>query len=189
MQLIKRVHVDEAHFIYSAGLRHYGQPAFRVAWGRLGEFLISLGKNVVVQALSGTQPQHIKTVIMKHLRFNEEKLCSIKLSSNRPTIIYATHQIVGELSNFRNLDFLIPDEYPDGLQLPKTIIFHDSVDEAAAAAFYNDRRLPKKLQNKGLVRHYHGAMSAEYLTAVYDDFSNPDGLCRILHATEGASTV
>ena len=37
-QLIKRLHVDEAHFIYSAGLYHYGLPAFRSAWGRLGEF-------------------------------------------------------------------------------------------------------------------------------------------------------
>ena len=28
VKLIKRVHVDEAHFIYSAGMEHYGLPAF-----------------------------------------------------------------------------------------------------------------------------------------------------------------
>jgi hypothetical protein len=32
-------------------------------------------------------------------------------------------------------------------------------------------------------------MSKDYLTLVYDDFQQPDGACRILHATEGASTV
>ncbi|KAH9162489.1 hypothetical protein EDB89DRAFT_1806902, partial [Lactarius sanguifluus] len=30
---IRRVHVDEAHFIYTAGLKHYGLPVFQSAWG------------------------------------------------------------------------------------------------------------------------------------------------------------
>ena len=37
--------------------------------------------------------------------------------------------------------------------------------------------------------HYYGGMSKEYLMQVYDDFSDPNGHCKILHATEGASTV
>ena len=32
-------------------------------------------------------------------------------------------------------------------------------------------------------------MSKDYLTEVYDDFKKADGVCRILHATEGASTA
>jgi hypothetical protein len=32
-------------------------------------------------------------------------------------------------------------------------------------------------------------MSKRYLTKVYDNFSQQDGTCKILHATEGASTV
>ncbi len=104
----------------------------------MGEFLIKLGKDVTVQVLSGTQPKHIKSTIMQHLLFDKENLCSIKLSSNQPNITYATHKIVGDLSNFRNVDFLIPNEYPDGFLLPKAVVFHDDVDEATAAAFYND---------------------------------------------------
>ncbi|KAF8256458.1 hypothetical protein EI94DRAFT_1646387, partial [Lactarius quietus] len=49
--------------------------------------------------------------------------------------------------------------------------------------------LPEYLQKKGLIMHYHGGMSKEYLTQVYEDFSNPNGHCRVLHTTEGASTV
>ena len=91
-QLIRRLHVDEAHFIYSAGLYHYGLPAFRSAWGRLGEFRIKLGKGITVHvAPSGTQPEHIKKSIFKCLLFDELNLCSVKLTSNRPNITYATH--------------------------------------------------------------------------------------------------
>ncbi|KAF8149568.1 hypothetical protein B0H34DRAFT_827446, partial [Crassisporium funariophilum] len=48
--------------------------------------------------------------------------------------------------------------------------------------------LPEHLRNQGIIKHYHGRMSKEYLTTTFDDFSNPNGRCRILHAIEGAST-
>lgn len=185
---LKRVHVDEAHFIYTAGLGLYGLPAFRPAWGRLGEFRIKLDKDLRVMALSGTQPPHIKKKIKESLLFKDETLFSIELSSNRPNIIYATHPIVNNLSDFRNLDFLVPDPYPSGFKFPKTLVFHDSTDEAAAAAVYNNRRLPEDQRNKGIIKHYHSGMSKRYLTEVYENFSQ-QGTCRILHATEGASTV
>ncbi|KAF8891501.1 hypothetical protein CPB84DRAFT_1683338 [Gymnopilus junonius] len=114
----------------STGLEHYDLPAFHPAWGRLGEFRIKLGKNVVVQALSGMQPEHIKKAIIKCLLFDKSKLYSIKLSSNRPNITYATHQIVNKLSDIQNLNFLIPTPYPTDFHLPKTLIFHDNSDEA-----------------------------------------------------------
>ena len=188
-KLIQRVHIDEAHFIYTAGLKHYGLDAFRSAWGRLGEFRIKLKTKVPVQALSGTQPPHIKAAIIKSLLFDDTTLCSIKLTSNRPNIVYATHPIVGDLSDLRNLDFLVPRHFPAGWSLPKTVVFHDSVERSAEAALYHTRRLPEALQKTGLIMHYHGGMSKEYLTMVYEDFSDPNGRCRILHATEGASTV
>ncbi|KAF8274042.1 P-loop containing nucleoside triphosphate hydrolase protein [Lactarius quietus] len=187
-KLIKRMHVDEAHFIYSAGLKHYDIPVFRPAWGRLGEFRIKTGRHVPVQALSGTQPPHIKAAIVKKLLFEESQLRAIKLTSNRPNITYASHPIVGNLSDFRNLDFLVPRPFPAGWTLPKTVVFHDNLKQAADAALYHTRRLPDDMQRKGLVMHYHGAMSKGYLTQVYEDFSDPNGHCRILHATEGAST-
>ena len=46
---------------------------------------------------------------------------------------YATHAIVGNLSDFQNLDFLIPDPYPDNFWLPKTLVFHDNINECTAA--------------------------------------------------------
>ncbi len=145
--------------------------------------------HVPVQALSGTQLPHIKSAIIKSLLFEESWLCSIKLMSNRPNIVYVTHPIVGDLSDFRNLDFLVPRPYPAGWILPKMVVFYDNIKQAAEAALYHTRRLPEDMQKRGLVMHYHGVMSKEYLTWVYEDFSNPNGHCRVLHATEGTSTV
>ncbi|KAN0135294.1 hypothetical protein V8E53_006859 [Lactarius tabidus] len=145
-----RQFANEAHFIYTAGLKHYDIPAFQPAW-----------------ALSGTQPPHIKAAIIKNLLFEESELCTIKLTSNRPNIVYATHPVVGKLLDFCNLDFLVPCPYPAGWILPKTV----------------------DMQKKGLIMHYHRSMSKEYLTQVYEDFSNLNGHCRVLHATEGTSMV
>jgi hypothetical protein len=103
--------------------------------------------------------------------------------------VYETHPIVGDLSYFCNLDFLIQDPYPVGLQFPKTLVFHDNVDECTAAATHVNNRLPKALRSRGIVKHYHGGISKEYLTQLYDEFSKLDSSCRIIHATEGASTV
>lgn len=188
-QKIKILHIDEAHFIHSAGMDHYGLPAFRPAWARLGELRIKLRKDLTVQALSGTQPPHIKKTIKKSLLFNEATLCLIELSSNRPNTAYATHAIVGELSDFRNLDFLVPIPCPEGYILPKTLVFHDSISGATGATRHTALRLPEHLRNSGAVKHYHSRMSKEYLTKTYDDFKESNSKCRILHATEGASTV
>jgi len=75
------------------------------------------------------------------------------------------------------------------MDIPKTLVFHDSKQDATDVARYTHARLPKLLQNRGIVKHYHSDMSAEYLKQAYEDFSNPDGRCRVLHATAGASTV
>ncbi|KAJ3512945.1 hypothetical protein NMY22_g15184 [Coprinellus aureogranulatus] len=132
VRLICAICIDEAHFIYTAGKDLYGIPAFRPPFGRLGGVRITIGRRVPVMALSGTQPPHIKQHIKKSLLMGDQRLRSIKLSSNRPNLIYATHPLIGSRSDFRNLDFVIPLGY-DGT-LERTIVFHDDSKEAAAAA-------------------------------------------------------
>ncbi|KAJ7735353.1 P-loop containing nucleoside triphosphate hydrolase protein [Mycena metata] len=184
-KLISRVHIDEVHFHSIAGLPRYGLPPFRPAWGALNELRLCLPKGTPVQALSGTLPPHIKAAVIEHLNFNPSTFLSLKLSTNRPNTIYATHRIVGSLSDFRNLDFLISVPYTPPL---KVAVYHDDTQQCGNAAIYLDKRLPPHLQNTGIVRHYHGSMSKEYLMRVWDDFSDPNGVCQILNTTEGAST-
>ncbi|KAJ7208369.1 P-loop containing nucleoside triphosphate hydrolase protein [Mycena pura] len=169
---IRRVHVDEAHHIHTAGLPLYGLPAFRPSWGALNELRIRLPKGTPIQALSATYPPHIKSAVVENLNFNRKNHLSMKLSSNRPNIIYATHRIVGSLSDFRHLDFLISTPFT---KLMKVVVFHDDTEQCADAAAYHDTLLPPELRNKGLVRHYHGGMSKDYLKQVFDDFSQESG--------------
>ncbi|KAG2110650.1 uncharacterized protein F5147DRAFT_651823 [Suillus discolor] len=74
------------------------------------------------------------------------------------------------------------------MMIPKTLVFHDNMQEAVDAAAYNDSCLPKQLQNQGIMKHYHSDMSAEYLQQTCDDFASVSGTCRIIHAMAGAST-
>ncbi|KAJ7703578.1 hypothetical protein B0H17DRAFT_912077, partial [Mycena rosella] len=136
---------------------------FRPAWGSLNELRLRLPKDTPFQALSGTLPPHIKSAVISHLNYNPKTYVSLKLSSNRPNTIYATHKVVGSLKDFRNLDFLVPT-------VLKIIVFHDDTQQCADAASYLNERLPSDLRASGLIRHYHGGMSKEYLTQVFDDF-------------------
>jgi superfamily II DNA helicase RecQ len=165
----------------------YGVPGFRPAWEGLGGVRVVLGKRVLVQALSGTLPLHIKEHVISNLLMDKKRMVSIELSSNRPNLVYATHPIIGQCTDFRNLDYLVPLSYDSPLQ--RTVIFHDDKKEATQAGMYLDRRLAKHQQKKGIIRHYHSGMSKQYLEDVFEDFSDPNGKCRVLHATSGASTV
>lgn len=190
-KLIKKVHVDEAHTIYTAGISLYGQPPFRPAWGSLGELRLLLPKNIPFQALSGTLPPHITLCVTEKLLFPSSYV-TISLTSNRPNITYATHPITGVLSNFRNLQFLVPDHGNrsfDPKTIPKTIVFHDNLREAANAASFLNNLFPESMRHLRVIKHYHSSMSTDYLESTFQDFASPDGTTRILCATSGASTV
>jgi len=119
---------------------------------------------------SSTQPSHIKKIIVDNLLLDEDTTHSIKLSSNRANIIYATHPIVGKLTDFRNLNFLIPQPFPKDCRVKKTIVFHDSINNAATAAGHHQQQLSDSPECKGLVKHYHSVMSKKFLTDTFDDF-------------------
>jgi hypothetical protein len=191
-KLVKRVHVDEVHTIYTAGTSLYGQAPFHSAWGKLGEFRLVLPKSMPEQALSGTFPPQIINCIREQLLFQSENDIAIHLTLNRPNITYAVHPVVGLLRDFRNLQFLVP-EHGGNLFDPnfilKTIVFHDNLQEAANAAKYLNSLFPEAMQNQQLAKHHHSVMSSGYLEQMFQDFAAPDGLMRILHATSGASTT
>ncbi|KAF8452791.1 P-loop containing nucleoside triphosphate hydrolase protein [Boletus edulis BED1] len=171
---ISRVHIDEAHNVYTAGLPHHGEDAFRPAYGKLGELRVFLPKGTPFQMLSATLPPHILSTIKEQLMISSDYL-EIRLSTNRPNITYATIPLVGGLRNFQNLNLLLLREFHPPMAIPKTLIFHDCKQDATDAAAYLNTRLPLNIWNH------------EYLQQTFEDFSSPNGTCRILHATAGAS--
>jgi superfamily II DNA helicase RecQ len=191
IKLVKYVHIDEAHTIYTAGTPLYGLPAFRKAWGSLGELWLVLAHDTPIQALSGTFPGHIICCVIDKLFFTSNYV-TINLTSNRPNITYTMHPISGSLGNFQNLQFLIPntsDRFFDMQLIPKTIVFHDNLQEAANAARFLNNLCPEPMRHQCIAKRYHSLMSAAYLKQTFQDFASRNSTTRILHATSGTSTV
>ena len=192
MEKIRFLFVDEAHTIYTAGTDLYGLKAFRPAWQGLSELVTKLGDSVNVAALSRTLPKHIKKSVLDCLHLDPDDMFSIKHSCNRPNISHAIHEIVGQTSDWRNLNFLISESTGStepGRKRLKVLVFHDRLEDAIAAKIFQDMNLQKERRGKGIIRYYHAQMSKEYMKEVYEDFRDPNGVCEILHATECASTV
>jgi hypothetical protein len=113
----------------------------------------------------------------------------IRVSTNRPNLIYATHILVGSRNNLRNLDLILPEKLHPPMRIPRIVIFHGSKAETATHSQYINSRLPLEMQNLGICRHYHSDMSREYLEDAYTSFAEEEGNCLISNATAGAGEV
>jgi superfamily II DNA helicase RecQ len=180
------VNVDEAHFIYTAGLPLYGLPPFRPAWGRLDEIKKLFGNHVRWKAFSATFPPHIlQTVAKKVLKINH---IPIRVTSNRPNTIYATHQGHRSIEDARNYECFIKDPF-DFMEQPHVLIFFDDKDLTSKVAQHLNTFLHAQYRGRGIVRHYHSGMSEKYLQQAHDSFVKEDGVCRVLVTTSGQSVV
>ncbi|KAF8984186.1 hypothetical protein BDQ17DRAFT_1437123 [Cyathus striatus] len=113
------------------------------------------------------------------------------MSCNCPNIMYATHEIIGPLSDFQNLDFIIQNLLVSSTNTHhhrKGIVFHDSIESAIGTKNFQENQLAPELHGKGLVKTFFCLMLDEYLKETYNDFHDPNGRYMILHATEAAST-
>jgi superfamily II DNA helicase RecQ len=174
---IARINVDEVHCIHTAGLPQYGLPPFRPAWGKLKILKLMLSSKVPWIGFSATIPPHIhKTVVSHILRPNYVSIC---YSSNRENTMYATHPVIGSIENLRNYECFLTSPFCLEKQ-PHILIFVDDKNLTNEITMHLESRLPAQYQNRGLVRHYHGAMSEEYLKQVHNSFVQEDGSCRIL---------
>ncbi|KAJ7839505.1 P-loop containing nucleoside triphosphate hydrolase protein [Mycena leptocephala] len=179
------VTVDECHNTYIAGSTVNGRKPFRPSYGALPQLRIRLGTSTAWSFLSATVPPHIYNYIHDTFAIGPNPTI-IRVSTNRPNLIYATHVLVGGRGSIQNLDLIIPDVFHPPMRLPKIVIFHGNKAETCVARQHLDSRLPKALQNLGIVRHYHADMSREYLEETYSSFADPDGRTLILNATAGA---
>lgn len=139
------------------------------------------------QALSATLNPFVKSLVKKKLSLRSNFL-DLKMSVNRPNITYATYCLVGGTSNFHNLDFLVPLGYDKPFE-KKFLVFVDKKANTWDMAQYVNLRFTTAMQDLGIAQHYHSGMSVEYLEQTYNSFTSRNGMCRILFAKKGASTV
>jgi superfamily II DNA helicase RecQ len=91
---IGEVTVDECHSIYAAGSTVNGRKPFRPSYGALPELRIHLGTSTAWSFLSATVPAHIYNHIHETFAISPNPTI-IRVSTNRPNLIYATHALVG----------------------------------------------------------------------------------------------
>ncbi|KAJ8456448.1 hypothetical protein ONZ45_g18718 [Pleurotus djamor] len=187
-QIIGRIHVDEAHHIYTCGIPKHEQEPFRPSWGRLTEVRLMLPMSIPWQPLSATLPQHILTCVIKNLVLSSDFLL-VRVPVNRENIIYATHPLEDGPSELRNLDCLVPSPFHPPMRLKKIVSFHDDKSQVNAVKRYLVSRLPPALRNRNIIAHYHSDLSEAYLVDAYERFAVSNGTTLILIATSGAGTA
>ncbi|KAJ3818099.1 P-loop containing nucleoside triphosphate hydrolase protein, partial [Lentinula raphanica] len=169
-------HIHESDF---SGHSHYGIGAFRPAWGRLGELRRFL-MNSSVLGLSATIPKHILSSVNQAM--GGTNYVRIQNSLNRPTIVYASHCVVGTLEHIDNYRCFVADDFD-----PKThkhiLFFYENIFPDALESF-----LPPEWRGKGIVQHYHSQMSKSFLEHVHAAFAEEGGKCQFLVATSAEST-
>ncbi|THV02112.1 hypothetical protein K435DRAFT_654065, partial [Dendrothele bispora CBS 962.96] len=177
--------VDEAHFIHTYGLSHYGLPAFRPAYRGLDEIKVIFGPTVVWAAMTATATsQALKSIEKVVLRPNYLKL---QATSNRSNIMYASHCVPGRIDQPENYACFLSTPF-DLAHQKRVLIFRDNMDAVVDIARYLDSLLPPGYRGRGVVRHYHSMMSDTYLARAHNDFTHPDGICKILVSTASEST-
>ncbi|KLO05405.1 P-loop containing nucleoside triphosphate hydrolase protein [Schizopora paradoxa] len=187
---IKRVNVDEAHFIIKAGLAKGTDPPFRVAYSKIGDLRVHIGRDVSFVAVSATLPADVVQAIKENLHMKDNNTDTIMLSSNRPNLIYGVMKMVGSLKNFNNIKFLVPSRLSSvsTLQdLRKGVLFIENKILTSQAADYLNDLLPPHLRKLQPFRHIHSSMSPQYNSLVYGDFAKPDGHTRCIVATSTAA--
>ncbi|KAK7015833.1 hypothetical protein VNI00_019053 [Paramarasmius palmivorus] len=181
---ISLVVVDEGHMVSTSGIPHFGYPkAFRDAYGKLKTVQIRLGQ-VPWLIQTATMTCHflsdLESVVLR------KPYKTLKISTNRSNIMYATHGInkMDDFSNFRC--FLVK---PFSLESqPYVIIFRENKKWVENLAVYLNGQLPAEHQGKGIVQFYSSDMSERYLSLTHQAFVNPENPCRILVATSAEAT-
>lgn len=175
------VFVDEAHCISQWG------GDFRKAYAELGSLCALVPPGIPFAALSATLKPKVHLDIMEKLGMLEKSTVFLDLGNERPNVALLTQRLQHPLSSFRDLDFVIPKDISSLDQIPKTIIYIDSVLSVTKAVVHLYGQLPELLWTSGPIQAVHAWMPSEHRTHTMSDFLN-SGI-RILVCTEAAGMV
>jgi superfamily II DNA helicase RecQ len=170
LRSIKHMYVDEGHELFFSGVGRHEIPAFRPSYGMLDKIIPKLPNETPVHVLSATLPPHVIRVIEKKL-FGSRERTRIQLPLNRGNIVYTTRTIA-DLSEYKNLSFLIPHRNPDSRPSGIIIFFESSVraDDAASYLNNNFRILHPTSKISRVAASYHAGLSQTHLTRIFQQF-------------------
>lgn len=146
--------VDEAHCVAIWAF-------FRNEYGHLGRIRYLLPDGLPVVAVSATLPENVLSDTIEKLRLRKGKTIIIRRSNDRPNVHIMVRKIQHTISSFRDLEFLVPDNWKCGDREPrKFVIFFDKISESVAAGLFLRARLPLDLRDK--IKWFHSNMSQRF---------------------------
>ncbi|KAJ3476242.1 hypothetical protein NLI96_g11294 [Meripilus lineatus] len=132
---------DEAHCISAWG-------SFRKEYQDAGWLRTIIPRDVPYLVPSATLSGKLCGDVMGILEMDRRRTKFIQRSNDRPNIFIDVRKIVYSLSSFRDLLFLIPEDWKPSDGLPKFLIFFDNISESIAVAEVLRARLPDKYKDK-----------------------------------------
>ncbi|KAI1781685.1 P-loop containing nucleoside triphosphate hydrolase protein, partial [Ganoderma leucocontextum] len=124
---------DEAHCIRT-------WAGFRSDYGEAGRLRNMIPTRFLLP--SATLPGPVLHGVLNTLQVPPVKTVTFRRSNDRPNVFLTVHKMQYAISSFKDLDFLIPDNWSPEVQIRPFVVFFDSIEDSVKAAERMQQRLP-----------------------------------------------
>lgn len=131
---------DEAHCVKA-------WSTFR-AYKSAGRLRDIIPQQIPYLVASATLPDHLREDVTRILQLRRQRTHVVHLPNDRPNVYLAVRKIRHALSSFKDLEFLIPNNWKPGQRIPTFLVFFDSKSEGIAAAEVLRNRLPLEYRER-----------------------------------------
>lgn len=173
--------IDEAHVV-----SHWGSD-FRKAYDTLGMFKALFPKGTPFVAMSATLPARVRDDVLNKLQFDRNAYEHVNEGNDRPNVSIVVRPMHHAMNTYRDLKFVIPEDFKDVNEVKKTFIYADTIAEAADIEEYLYSLCPAELRATGFIRPYSAAFPQKYRDIAMDKFKK--GEIRVLICTDAAGMV
>ena len=91
---------------------------------------------------SATLPGPVLHSVLDTLTVTPGRTTTFRRSNDRPNVFLTVHKMQYAISSFKDLDFLIPENWNPEIQIHPFVIFFDSIEDSVKAAERMQERLP-----------------------------------------------
>lgn len=189
---VSMVVVDEVHLIPIWGGSSDGpNRAFRTAYNAIGTLKSRLRSSTVFLGLSATlMPGKHTNIVKERLGFDGPKFSFIQRDCERTNLHITVRRIEHSYTQdtFADLDWLVPGQLSYPANIPKTIIYIDSIMRGHTLVTYLQSLLPPTLRSNAcrIIRHLYAGSCSQCKDEASHDFlaTGPDSVLRIIVATD-----
>ncbi|KAJ6472221.1 P-loop containing nucleoside triphosphate hydrolase protein [Mycena vitilis] len=134
---------------------------FRPEYKHVSRLRFLIPRDIPFLIVSATLPPAVLSDVMHNLQVSPKKCTIIRRSNDRPNIHLVVREMKYSMSSYKDLAFLIPEDWKPGDPLPsKFLIFLDSIADSIEAVKFLRARLPPEYRHK--IKWFNSEMSSEF---------------------------